>query len=200
MLVENFPRARGNEAFLMDLNLCIGFSTSNSWISKIIRWFTNSKISHCFVAVDLFGARLIIGAEAWGVDWRTKARFEEKNQIKVVLKPKALPIDNSFGWFVHEYAGASYDWGAAGATGIKAKLGRWWKLISHWFAKWPKDDALHCEEVPYKILEHAGYNIVQTLKVSTEAPSSDYISAEQMMQACLKSPEFDVIWKDKTIQ
>jgi hypothetical protein len=172
------------------LNLMIGFSTSDHWYSKVILWFTNSKISHTFLAIDLFGARLIIGAEAWGLDWRTKARFEKDNTIKLVVKPIALPVEPSFAWLIRTYAGAAYDWGSAGATGVKSKFRIIWKYIAGWFKKWPKEDALMCEEVSTKLLQHAGFNSVEKVDASTT-------SAEALMQIILKSPEFEVVWKAK---
>lgn len=30
----------------------IGFSQSNNWGSKLVRWFTNSQWSHCFIILD----------------------------------------------------------------------------------------------------------------------------------------------------
>lgn len=171
-----------------DLNITIGFSTTNSWTSKLIRWFTNSKISHSFVAINLFGARIIIGAESYGLDWRTKARFEQKNSIKAVYKPIALPVQDSFAWFVREYAGAAYDWGAAGATGIRAKLGALWKYIKGWFTSLPSKDRLMCEEVPTRLLQHAGYTTVKDI-------DPELTSAEVLMQLCDRSSEFKLEWK-----
>jgi hypothetical protein len=59
----------------------IGFSTTNTWISRIIRWFMKTNISHSYVRIhdDTFGVDLVLHADWPGVVIWPAQKFDKEN-------------------------------------------------------------------------------------------------------------------------
>jgi hypothetical protein len=79
----------------MSLQLRIGFSTSNAWYSRVIRWFTKSRCSHTFFVANVEGVDLAFeeGAVGWSV--RTFANLSAGDTVVALLKPEH-PVDAGF--------------------------------------------------------------------------------------------------------
>ena len=47
------------------MKIRVGFSTTNTWFSRIIRWVTRSKVSHCYIRVydEFFDTELVMHVE-----------------------------------------------------------------------------------------------------------------------------------------
>jgi len=173
------------------LNLMIGFSSTHSWISRLIQWFLNSQISHTFVSVDVFNTRLIIGADEGGLNWEDVSRFKAKTQVRLVLRPKK-DLTGVFETFVQRYAGVEYDWISAGIGGIKTRL-RWlWKIAKRKLLSWTKPDRMNCAEVTGHLLKSGQYDFMADANLEST-------SAQDLLHLCLQ-PEnvdnFEVLWID----
>lgn len=59
----------------------IGFSTSNSVISKIIRKLTKSKVSHTYIKCHIEGHDLVLHANQHGVEFDKYKDFKKKFKI-----------------------------------------------------------------------------------------------------------------------
>ena len=125
-------------------------STSNSWVSSVIRWFTRSKFSHsAFLLYDTrFQKWQIAGADATGFELTSLDNFLSGNQMMAIYSPpvdlnKALPeIDDWLGTF-YNYSGL---------------LGMAWVELGHWLKKkWsnPLDNPheMFCSEAIARALE-----------------------------------------------
>ena len=61
--------------------MIIGFSTSSSLLSRIIRWATNSKVSHSYAVFDTDGGRLVIHSNISGVNTDHYIKFMKLHDI-----------------------------------------------------------------------------------------------------------------------
>lgn len=63
--------------------IVIGFSTSEGFISKAIRWFSRSEVSHAWVAFDCaeLGLRLIMHATVGGFKLNQWKRWKKGNKV-----------------------------------------------------------------------------------------------------------------------
>jgi len=58
------------------------FSTSSSWISRIIMWFTRSKASHVMIGLDVYGIPMLLHCTSGGVQVTPRAKwFAENRQV-----------------------------------------------------------------------------------------------------------------------
>lgn len=65
------------------MKIRVGFSTTNSWISKTIRWFTKGNISHSYIRFydDFLDEDLVMHADWPGVLIEPAALFEATNIV-----------------------------------------------------------------------------------------------------------------------
>lgn len=65
------------------MKLRVGFSRTNTFLSKAIRWFTNSPISHTYIRLDdeFLGNPLIIHADLPGVVIVHASLFDKNNDV-----------------------------------------------------------------------------------------------------------------------
>jgi hypothetical protein len=54
--------------------LTVLFMTSDSWVSKLIRWFTKGRVSHVAIGMEVMGAPMVLHATVGGVQMWTRAR------------------------------------------------------------------------------------------------------------------------------
>lgn len=73
------------------IELRIGFSTSQSWISKVIRWFTKSKFSHAFILIDnepMLGP-CVFQSDNGGIQIITQKSFDfDHNPLQKIVVPQ----------------------------------------------------------------------------------------------------------------
>lgn len=64
-------------------DIIVGFSTGSSIVARLIRWFTQSKISHVYVRYYdcSLGTWMVIGAKFLGVEVESFSKFKEKSKI-----------------------------------------------------------------------------------------------------------------------
>jgi|GEM_PF-2974784 len=139
------------------MNLVVGFSAGNSWMSKIIRWFTTPfgerpvKPTHTFIRVDWsdLGTDVEFGAGARGV--LPEIRTSDKNVVAafMVRDLDAAPVMREAiraGWVGNEYG-----YWNAGVTGLRKLFGG---VVRHLAIRSPK--TMICTEFVIRFLRKAG--------------------------------------------
>lgn len=133
----------------------IGFSTSkSSWISRIIRWFTKSTTSHCFIVYydDEWGRDMVMESEG-GLGGAVRiVPFEVIGGIIALITPKH---DIEVGMNkMADRLGQMYDYG--GLFGMAwVILGRW--LKKKWANPWQSSKAMFCSELVAQVLIDSNY-------------------------------------------
>ncbi len=148
----------------------VGFSTTNERISRLIRWWTQSEVSHTFIVYydETLDAEMVLDV-AWSgyrvVPWST---FECDNQIVALIEP---PVDMLPGLrAVARWLGRPYDWKAF------ARFSRWARV----FVRHPVSNykSLICTEVVIHALRISGYPGAEELEPKDTSPQQlfDFLS------------------------
>lgn len=61
--------------------MVVGFSTTNSWISRAIRWGSRSEVSHSYMRFSIAGEEIILHADYRGIEALGMKRFCSKNTV-----------------------------------------------------------------------------------------------------------------------
>lgn len=143
----------------------VGFSTTQSWVSRVIRWATHATTSHAFLVVDWFGEPCVVQADWTGFSVKTFKRFQEEAIVVALVTPQT-PIDAglpaAFDWL-----GERYDY--AGLFGMAVvEFGR--LLRRHWRNPWQSPRALFCSESVVKVLQAAKYPGAEHLDAASTSP------------------------------
>ena len=105
-------------------NILVVFSTSNHLLSKIIRFVTRSKVSHCSVWFPLFGVPVVLQASIGGVKPALLSEWVKHNKIVKKFKP-LIDVTEGLGEAV-KLLNTKYDY--IGLLGyIPVLVGRWLK-------------------------------------------------------------------------
>jgi hypothetical protein len=107
--VDNAPLTSAEEAGLV---VHVGFSTTVGWLSRWVRRFTRSRVSHCMIVYrsDVFGQEMVLEACGLGfrmISWR---RWDRANKLLALYRVN-LP-DDDLRLALHHLAdrlGDSYD-------------------------------------------------------------------------------------------
>lgn len=156
------------------LDITIGFSTTNKWISRIIRWITRGKVSHAWIAYDDFtlGLRMVMQAEAWAFEVRPWQRWIKENKWVAEFKL----IDGSQHAALRKRArdlGQKYDWMSGFWVGVSSWFKRWLKAgFSFRPSRTPK--RLMCSEAVVRFLKDAGCASVEGLDEELTSPAELY--------------------------
>lgn len=118
----------------MDRDFTVGFSTSKSFISAMLRWMMKSKVSHVYGSWKIHkDVRMVVGMESNGLDWMPLIKFDKKNELKYVFKPiegklaDPAVLERMLNAFAQEYANKEYAFSVLPLLfilGILSKLGR----------------------------------------------------------------------------
>ena len=134
----------------------IGFSTNKrSWISKIIRWFTSSPVSHVFlVYYDPEWSMDMVMESEGGLGGSVRiVRFNPDNQDIVAVARPAYSVEAGMTRMVYQL-GELYDYrGLFGMAWVL--IGRW--LIRRWNNPWHRSKALFCSELVSQVLLDSKY-------------------------------------------
>ena len=131
----------------------IGFSTSKtSWVSKIIRWFTDGRASHCFfIYRDTDWNRDMVLESTQG-GYKTTPFENYKSSLIAEFTPKydiEVGLAKSIDWL-----GEGYDYkGLFGMAWVE--LGRW--LRRKWVNPWRGADTMFCSEAVARVLIESRY-------------------------------------------
>lgn len=152
------------------MNIKIGFSTSNNFISKTIRFFTRSKISHTFLLLDkaFMGEDMVMQATKGGFNLVTYSVFKQHNKIVELVEPGVSLVEGIK--VATRWLGRDYDY--LGVVGfLFVLLGRIFSL------RWRNPfntDAVFCSEVIVYILKSSNYPGAESLNPSTITPQDLY--------------------------
>jgi len=115
---------------MAELNITIGFSTTNKWISRIIRWVTRAPCSHAWIAYDddALGQRMVLQAELWGYEVRPWHRWKRQNIWVAEFIPAGPPLDDALRE-IAQFIGTDYDVRSALWAGTKRWLRRLFPAI-----------------------------------------------------------------------
>lgn len=138
----------------------IGFSTTNKFISKAIRWLTKSRVSHCFIMFDWLGKKWVLEAGFFGVGILPLERFlADGNVIVEVVDLPAVELEDLVP--AMEDMGERYDFGGL-LGGIFPLIGKWFR--QKWHNPLNNTKALFCSEfIVYWLKDLAfepAYNLV----------------------------------------
>lgn len=171
----------------MSLDLHIGFSRTNSFISRAFQWFLKGKISHSFILVNLSGFEFVVGADDQGLHWQLLDVFKSKSKIVALFKP-VHSLDESFRYMVNQYNLTEYDYWAAGAIGVRNRFKLLWKWFGTKLRSLASSSKLTCMEFVTRILALESYNIVdgkdlemfdtQQLLLAMQQDKSEFISID----------------------
>ena len=108
----------------MRLTLC--FTTSRSWISKAIHWFTRSRVSHVMIGCQYQGMPFFLHASSGGVQLTPRAKYLKSNVV--VDEYRILP-DVEVG-FDHalSHLNEKYDYLTLFGWGAVILLWRWFRI------------------------------------------------------------------------
>lgn len=134
----------------------IGFSTSKtSWISRVIRWFTRSTVSHSFI---------VYYDEEWKRDMKMESEGGMGGSIRIVTFNPDSPsivklvtpkhsIEVGMNKMV-DHLGDLYDY--TGLFGMAwVEIGRW--LKKKWKNPWASSKAMFCSEMVARVLVDSNY-------------------------------------------
>jgi hypothetical protein len=169
---------------LNDLHITVGFSTTNKWISRLIRWVTRGRVSHAWIAFfdPCLDMRLVMQAEAWGYEVRPWKRWKRQNVLVAEFKTDRQ-LSNSLQW-IAKSLGVEYDWKAAFFAGLRRWLGRWLR------GRFRSPRKLMCSEAVIRFLQHAGVSAVAQLDPELTPP-------QRLLEAVEKSPDFSPVHWEK---
>jgi hypothetical protein len=131
-------------------DIIIGFSTSSSIVSRVIRWFTRSKISHAWVSFysEELGFRLIMHATFGGYKLERWVKWKKENKI---ISKFSCSTDLSYGVRkMAEQLGKDYDWKSAAMLACR----RW---IRKFYNPVQDPDMLQCSEAITKLLHYHSF-------------------------------------------
>ena len=156
----------------------IGFSTTNQLISRIIRFFTGSKVSHCFMLFELFEQAWVLEAGFFGISLKPLKKFQKSDTV-VALVP--VPLAEEDVARAMQALGEKYDFGGLLGS-IFPLIGKWFK--QKWKNPWNNSKALFCSEFCLKSLQEAGFPGADQLDPASTTPQDllDFLTAHYLNQ------------------
>ena len=159
---------------MKDLDVTVGFSTTNKIGSRIIRWVTQAPCSHAWVSFmdDTLGMRLVMQAEWWGYEVRPWPRWVRENRLVAEFEPVGSEFREDLSESVVGMAqslGSRYDFESA-----------FWVGLKRWFLAWsgsgytlrpsrtPKQ--LMCAESVVRILASTGAGLCRGVDPESMSP------------------------------
>lgn len=154
-----------------------GFSTSNQWISRLIRKVTKGKTSHCWVTFydDTLQTDLVLEASFWGYRLITLKQFLKDNVIIKIVDP-IVPLEQGL-IQAASWLGSYYDVEGMVSAGVAGLWYRWFKRR----IKSPlhSGKALFCSESVLKIMQLSNWPGAAALDPLT-------INPQQLLDFCSK--------------
>lgn len=156
-------------------SVTVGFSTTSKWLSRLIRLFTKSRVSHAWIGYydETLDKRMVMQAEAWGYEVRPWSRWMKQNRrVAEFIVPSPERARAALRG-ISAFLGVKYDYTAALWLAVK----RWWGR----FLKRPHHDPgkLMCSEAVVRFLQLGGYPVAADLDPETTSPGELLIRVEQ---------------------
>lgn len=156
------------EAAQRNQNARIGFSTSQSWLSALIRFLTRSRVSHAFILYwdRDFMNHMILEATHDGFRLVTVERFLAHNTV-VELIDVGRTLNQGLS-HVSAWVGSRYD--AMGLVGmVWVVLGRW--LRRRWHNPLGSSRSMFCSEAIVRALRADGFPGADSLDPEATSPA-----------------------------
>lgn len=147
----------------MKAPLTLLFSTTDAPLSRVIRWMSNSEVSHCGFGVLIDGARFVADSAILGCEMVARDRWLKGRKLvhEFVVPEDHLPDL----WRVLSPLGAGYDY-----SGMLGYLPIW---IARWCGRkirnpWASPTLNVCTEYVIRVMQHEE-NIVMWKALDPEA-------------------------------
>jgi hypothetical protein len=163
----------------MPPQILVGFSTTNKFMSRVIRWITRGKASHSWVRYwdATLQQYMVLQAELRGYETIPWRRWLTKNLLVAAYAPRE-GLDLLEGVrFISQYLGVDYDLRSAIWTGLK----RWFKKRLRRPASSPS--TLMCSEAVCRMLQNGQVSCVADL-------NPELVSPKELMERLSKSSDF----------
>jgi hypothetical protein len=128
----------------------VGFSRTETLLSRLLRWITNAEVSHAFLVIEQYGKLWYLGAEAQGIVMLPMSRYEKKNTV--FIYPVIGLTDTHISTIMESYLGEAYDYGGLFGA-IFPQVGRWFKR--KWKNPFANPKATICSEFVTLALQEA---------------------------------------------
>lgn len=157
----------------------IGFSTSNSLISKIIRKLTRSKVSHTYLRHNIEGHELVLHANQHGVEFDKYSDFYKKFTIVAEYTLEMADAqEKAFVFYAIQQVDRPYD--------FLSLIGFGWVLLNKAFNRKVRNpfrnkSAYFCSELMVTSLQAAQF-------YNTDILDRDLTSPEDLMEFLNKHP------------
>lgn len=175
----------------------IGFSTSKSWIAKVIKFFRKSQFSHCFVVIGSINGRALV-AEAGSFEVRIAPldrflnagskielwmAYVPEEKIKDGINEIVTLVGKTYGWF--QLVGFIWIW-ICDKLGCKGKSN-------------PFRNGIICSEYVYYFLREVDYKYINQFTPDETAPDHIYnalqIDKKSKLVATSDYGSSDLIWE-----
>ena len=165
----------------------ICFSHSNSILSKLIRWWTKSIVSHCTIVFydPTYDLDMVLSSERKFVliPWE---RWSKMNTIIAEVELKSHPVKSSLKWIIEKYLQTDYDIGAFGLEAIRLKFKRLWSYLKKLKRyKIASPSKLICSESIVRFMHNAGFETLKDV-------DPEFNNAELVMTKILKGPKKEI--------
>lgn len=151
------------------------FTTSPSILSRFIRWFTRSQVSHVGIGTTLHGVPVVIHADVGGVQVSTRTKFLQRRILHAEYDHIRQPSDLHMSAAVLAI-GEGYDYLGLFGFAIVILAWRWLRLRLHNPFASPR--AVVCSEFVARALSVPGISDVET------------VSPQVLLEACATSSHF----------
>lgn len=133
----------------------VGFSTTNMWLSRFIRWLTKSKVSHTWLTFTdaTLQRQMVMEASFWGFRVVTMAEFKKDSTVIAIIPPK-VPLDTAT-VAAADWLGDYYDFEGLVGAGVVSFWYTWFKRRIK--SPFHSGTALFCSESVVKVLQTANY-------------------------------------------
>lgn len=140
----------------------VGFSTSDKWISRLIRYWTNADASHAFILYfdPTLDQEMVLDVAFSGYRAIPRSLFEKDNKILYIVDP-GINLNPGLR-VVARWLGLKYDWRAFVA------FSRWFRSFRHHPTENPK--ALICSEMVIHALRISGFPGIEQLDPKGTSP------------------------------
>jgi hypothetical protein len=169
------------------MNNRVGFSTTTSWISRLIRAFTKSRVSHAWLLYydEDFGRDMVMESTLEGFRIVPYDKFAAQNKVVAIFKPEDQYAFNQGFLKIIDWLGTAYD--------FRGLFGMLWVLMGRFMKKKfrnPMGNAhtMFCSEVIVRVMERYP---------DTEFLDPEGVSPEDLMHHMYMHPtNFEVVFDE----
>lgn len=162
----------------MTTKVWVGFSTTNKFMSRLIRWVTRGKSSHAWLRYydETLQMHMVMQAELEGYETIPWKRWLTKNKLIAAYEPTEVNLIGGLR-YIAQYLGADYDLKSALWVGLKRWFGKKMRRVFHSPRK------LMCSEAVARALQQADVQCVKDV-------DPELVSPAELQAALAASSEF----------